>query len=121
MNDRHVLLRRGNSILAFLLEAVQYEDRFFELDGVDGPVSSTGIVFDHLQHPAASETLHHLGGIVLLAVLGKIQGVSEELPHTCRKPHQVPFAAPNPEKWSYGSMHILIILEQVWGAKPLSL
>jgi hypothetical protein len=92
---------------------MQHEDGFFELDGVDGPVRPSRIVFDHLQHSCASESLQHLAGVVLLAVLGKIQGVTEELPYANRQRHQVFFAAPNPDQRLFGDKHRLIIPEQV--------
>jgi hypothetical protein len=38
---------------------------------------------------------------MLFTVLCKVQGVTEELPDADRKPHQIFFAAPNPEKWLF--------------------
>jgi len=101
MNDLHLLFGRGDSALTLFLEAVQNENCLFELDGVDGPVRPAGIVFHHLQHAGATESLQHLGGVMLFTVLCKVQGVTEELPDADRKPHQIFFAAPNPEKWLF--------------------
>ena len=44
-----------------------------KLDGVDGAVGSVRIVFDYLQYSGTAEALRHLGGVVLLAVLGKFR------------------------------------------------
>jgi hypothetical protein len=88
-----------------------------ELDGVDGPVGPIGIVFDHFQHSGASEVLHHLGSVVLLAILSKVQSVTEKLPHTDRQRHQVLLAAPDPDQRLFEGKHRLIIPEQVYDAK----
>jgi hypothetical protein len=92
---------------------VQHENRFLELDGVDGSVRSTRVVFDHFQYSRAPETFQHLCGVVLFAVLGKVQGVTEELPYANRQRHQVLFAASNPYQRFFGGKHKLIIPEKV--------
>jgi len=72
VNDIHLFPGSLYPALALFLEAVKNKDRFSELDCVDGPVRPSGIVFDDLQHSGASEALHHLCGVVLLAVLRKV-------------------------------------------------
>jgi hypothetical protein len=51
---------------------------------------------------------------VLLAVLGEVQSVAEELSHTNGKANQVFLAASDPEKRSFGGVHLMIIPEQVY-------
>ncbi len=53
-------LGRRDSALALLLEAVQHKHGFFELNGVDGAVGSTRIVFDHLQHTGTAKPFNAL-------------------------------------------------------------
>ena len=113
-SDLHVSLGRSYAAFAFLLEAVQDKHRFLELDCVDGPIGSVDIVFDHLQHSGSSKPLQCFGGAVLLAVLGEVQSVAEELSHTNGKAHQVFLAASDPEKRSFGGVHLMIIPEQVY-------
>ena len=50
---------------------------------------------------------------MLLAILGKVQSVAEELPHRDRKRHQILLAAPNPEERFLRIVHFSIIPEQV--------
>src|ERR1019366_5367842 len=100
VNDLHVSFGSRYPAFALLLEAVEDKHRFLELDGVDGPIGSVGIVFDYLQHAGPSKALQCLGGTMLFAVLSEVQGVAEELPHTDGKSHQVLLAAPDPEKRS---------------------
>jgi hypothetical protein len=113
VNDLHIFSGRPYPAFALFLEAMQHKDGFFELDGVDSTVRPSRIVFNHLQNSRASESLQDLGCVMLLAILGKVQGVTEELPHYNRQSHQVPFAAPNPEQRFFGGKHNLIIPEQV--------
>jgi hypothetical protein len=113
VNDLHIFPGSLYPAFALLLEAVQDEDSLFELDGVDGPVRPSGIVFDDLQNTSASEALHRLCCVVLLAVLRKVQGVAEELPHGDRQVHQVSLAAPDPDQRLFGGKHIISIPEQV--------
>ena len=51
---------RGDPALALLLEAVPDEQGFFELDGVDGTIGATDIVFHNLEHSGAPESVKHL-------------------------------------------------------------
>lgn len=113
MNNLHIFSGRCYPAFALLLEAMQHEHGFFELDGVDGSVRSSRIVFNHLQNPRASESLQYLAGIVPLTILGKVQGVTEELPYANWQRHQVLLAAPNPDQRLFGGKHRLIIPEQV--------
>src|SRR5574337_524791 len=97
-NDVHVLFRRGDATLAFLLEAVEGEHRFPELHGVDGTVCAAGIVFDHFQDAGAAETLEYLRRAVLVTMLREIQCVPKKLSYADRKRHQVLPAAPDPDE-----------------------
>ena len=83
-DDVHVCPRRGDPALALLLEAVQDEHRFRELDRVDRSIRAAGIVFDHLQHAGTTEALEHLGRIVLVAHLCQRQRVTETPTHIGR-------------------------------------
>jgi hypothetical protein len=120
VNDLHIFFGRRYSALALLLEAMQHEHRFLQFDGIDGSVGPIRIVLDRLQHSRASESLHRLAGVVLLAVLGKVQGVAEELPHTNRKSHQILFAAPNPDQRLFGSKHKSNIPKRVLDVAPIN-
>ncbi len=84
---------------------MQNENRLPKLDRVDGAVSSVRIVLRYFQNSGSAETLQYLGGVVLLALLGKIQGVTEKLPHRNRQHHQVFLAAPHPIKTLRWSIH----------------
>jgi hypothetical protein len=95
-DDVHVYFRCGNAAFALLLENVQHENRFAELDRIDGPVRAAFIVLDDLQDAGAAETLEHLGRTVLFAVLREVQCVAEELANFDGQRQQVPFAAPYP-------------------------
>ena len=75
------MLRRGDPLLALLLDAVQDERGFFELHGVDGAVRATGIVIDHLEHTGAAKALEHLRCVMLIARLSKGQCITKEPPH----------------------------------------
>ncbi len=112
MNDVHTLLRRSNTALAFLLKVVQYEDGFFELDGVDGPVGSVGIIFDDLQHSGASEAFQNFSCVMMLSVLGRVERVAKEFSHPNGKRDQVFLAAPDREKRLLGVVHTPVIPEQ---------
>src|ERR1017187_9587696 len=87
VNNLHIFSGRLDSTLTLLLEAMQHKHGLFELDGVDGSIRPSRIVFNHLQHSRASKSLQYLASIVLLAILGKVQGVTEELPYFNRKRH----------------------------------
>jgi len=97
-NDFHVLFWRDNSALALLLEAVQDKHRLLELHGVDGTIRSADIVFDYLQDTGTSEAFEHFRRVVLPAVLGEVQGVTEELPYVGGERHQVFFATSEPHE-----------------------
>ena len=60
---------------------MQDEHRFLELHGVDRAVGAARVIFDHFQDAGAAEALEQLRRVVPIAVLGEVQGVTEELPH----------------------------------------
>ena len=69
MNDVHLFLWRGNAALAFLLEAVENEHRFWKLHGVHGTVGAANLAFHHLKNPGATEAFEYLGCVVPITSL----------------------------------------------------
>jgi len=74
-------------------------------DRVNSAVSSIRVVFNNLQHTGASEALERLDCIVPIAVLRKVQSVTEELSYGDRKRHQVLLAAANPDERPFADAH----------------
>lgn len=66
---------------------MQHKYSLFELNGVNGAVRSTHVVFDNLQDSGATKTFQRLGGIMLFPVLSEIQSVTEEPPYAGREVH----------------------------------
>jgi hypothetical protein len=75
LDDFHVSLGRSYPAFAFLLEAVQDKHRFLELDCVNGPIGSIGIILDDLQHSGSSKAFQCLGGEMPLPI--QKSGLSE--------------------------------------------
>jgi len=92
---------------------VQDEHRLLELHGIDCAVRTACIILNHFEDTGAAEALEHLRRVVPIAVLGEVQGVTEELPHVDRKRHQVFLAAPDPDQRFFLNGHLNIISEQV--------
>src|SRR5208282_5222876 len=53
-NNVHVLLRRGDSTRALLLEAMEDKDGFLKFHGVNGAIGAVAVVLDDFQDPAAA-------------------------------------------------------------------
>ncbi len=91
--------------LLFFSEAMQNENCFLELHGVDRTIRAAGIVFDDFQHAGTAEAFHHLCCVVSVPALGEIQDMTEEPAHFLRKRHQILLAATLPDEQLFVEAH----------------
>lgn len=64
---------------------MQHEYGFSETYGVDGSVSTAGVVFDNFQYASTAKTFQHFRCFVLLAALGGVECMAEEFPYGHRQ------------------------------------
>ena len=69
-DDVDVGFRSCDPAFAFLLEAVEDEDCFAELDGINGSICAAGVILDDFEDACATESFERLCGHVFLAELG---------------------------------------------------
>jgi hypothetical protein len=69
--------RRLDSLFRLLLKHMQPIHCAGELNGIDGPVRSPGVVFDNFEHARTAKSFENLCGCMSPALLGKINGVAD--------------------------------------------
>ena len=60
---------------------MQDEHSFLELHRIDSSIRAARVVFDDLKDASTAEAIERLRRVVLVATLGEIQRMAEELPH----------------------------------------
>src|SRR3989344_5292327 len=100
-DDVQVRFRCFNAVFALFLEYMQHEYCFLEFNRVDGSVRAAAAIRDDLQNSRAAKALKNLRRLVLIAVLRKVQGMTEKLPDGNGQHQQVSLAAPYPDQWFF--------------------
>ena len=77
---------------------MQDEHGLCEFHRVNGTVSTTHIVLNEFKDARTGKTFEYLGCDVLVAMLGEMQSMTEELPDADRKGQQILLAAPDPDE-----------------------
>lgn len=86
VEELNLLLGRGDTLLRFLLESVQYVDRFLKADRIDSAPGVAVIVCDNLEYRPSPKVFQRLGRRVRFTLLGSIERLADIAPDLAREP-----------------------------------